>query len=152
LKINKFELFLGSGFLTGYIPIASGTFGSFIATVIYYFVPNFEKPYIIFPVIIIIFFYGIYIAKKFETKYGKDPSQCTIDEFVGTWIALCLLPKKLILIAIAFVIWRLLDIVKPFPAKQAEKVNGGLGIMLDDVISGVYTLIIMEILIFLKII
>ncbi|MBN2572807.1 MAG: phosphatidylglycerophosphatase A [Ignavibacteriales bacterium] len=152
MKINKFEFFLGSGFLTGYIPFASGTFGSFIATLLYYFIPNFEKPYIIFPFIIITFFYGIYIAQKFEMKYGKDPAQCTIDEFVGTWIALFLLPKNLILISIAFVIWRLLDIVKPFPAKQAEKAKGGLGIMLDDVVSGIYTFIIIKIIILLKII
>ncbi|MBN1638511.1 MAG: phosphatidylglycerophosphatase A [Ignavibacteriales bacterium] len=152
MKINKFELFIGSGFLTGFISIASGTFGSFVATLIYLVIPNFEKPYIIFPVIFITFFYGIYVAQKFEMKYGNDPAQCTIDEFVGTWIAFSLIPKKLILIAIAFVVWRLLDIFKPFPAKQSEKVKGGLGIMLDDVISGIYTVIILEIVILLKII
>lgn len=151
MKINKFELFIGSGFLTGYIPIASGTFGSFIATLLYLFIPNFEKPYIIFPVIVITFVYGIYISQKFEMKYGTDPAQCTIDEFAGTWISFCLIPKKLILVALAFVIWRLLDIIKPFPARKAEEIKGGLGIMLDDVVSGIYTLIIMEIIILLKI-
>ena len=61
------------------------------------------------------------------------------------WIALLFTPYSMIWIAATFIIWRFLDIVKPFPANKAEKLKGGLGIMLDDVISGMYSLIIIYI-------
>jgi phosphatidylglycerophosphatase A len=98
--------------------------------------------------IIVTFLYGIRIAGKFEVIYGKDPSECTIDEFVGTWIALLFIPKQWTFILISFCTWRLFDIVKPFPANRAERINGGLGIMLDDVIAALYSLGIVHIVIF----
>lgn len=148
MKINFFEKFIGSGFYTGYFPIASGTVGS-LAAILIYLVPGFEKLYIIIPATIILIVYGIYLGTKFETQYGKDPSECTVDEFVGTWISLIALPKILWIIVVAFFVWRILDIVKPPPARNLEKLNGGLGIMIDDVISGLYTLIIMHLVVYL---
>lgn len=143
MKINLIEKFIGSGFYTGFIPFASGTFGSIAALLIYY-IPGFSNPQVIIPAIIIFTLYGIYIGTKFEKVYGEDPAQCTIDEVVGMWITLLLIPKTIVISLTGFLIWRLLDIIKPFPARQAEKLNGGLGIMLDDVIAGVYSLIILH--------
>ena len=148
MKINFFEKFIGSGFLTGYSPVASGTVGS-LAAILIYLVPGFEKLCIIIPATIILIVYGIYLGTKFETQYGKDPSECTVDEFVGTWISLIALPKILWIIVVAFFVWRILDIVKPPPARNLERLNGGLGIMIDDVISGLYTLIIMHLVVYL---
>jgi len=145
--INLFEKIVGSGLYTGYIPIASGTFGSIVGVLIY-LIPGFENPYAIIPSIIILFVYGIYVSGKFEKQFGKDPSQCTVDEIVGTWVSFILLPKKLLVIMFAFLLWRLLDIIKPFPARNSEKINGGLGIMLDDVISGFYTVIIIHLTVY----
>lgn len=145
--INLFEKIIGSGFFTGFIPIASGTFGSLIAILIY-LIPGFENYYVIIPSTLILLLYGVYVSGKFEKQYGKDPSQCTVDEVVGTWISLILLPKKFLVILSAFLLWRLLDIVKPFPARDSEKISGGLGIMLDDVISGIYTLIIIHLTVY----
>jgi phosphatidylglycerophosphatase A len=145
MKINLFEKCLGSGFYTGFIPFASGTFGSLAALLIYY-IPGFSNPPVIIPMLVIFAFYGIIIGTKFEKVYGKDPAECTIDEVVGMWITLLFVPKTLIISFTGFLIWRLLDIIKPFPARQAEKLNGGLGIMLDDVIAGVYSLIILHII------
>jgi len=146
VKINFFDKLFGSGFYTGYIPFASGTFGSLAALLIYY-IPGFEKTFILIPVIIIFIFYGIYVGSKFEKLYGKDPAQCTIDEVVGMWITLLFLPKTIIISIIAFLIWRLFDIIKPYPARQLEKLNGGLGIMIDDVIAGLYSLIIVHLMV-----
>jgi phosphatidylglycerophosphatase A len=140
MKINFFEKLLGSGFYTGYIPFASGTFGSLAGLMIYY-IPGFEKPVILIPAIIIFMFYGIYVGSKFEKEYGKDPAECTIDEVVGMWISLLLLPKNVYISIFAFLVWRAFDIIKPSPARQAEKLNGGLGIMMDDVIAGIYSAI-----------
>ncbi len=143
MKINFFEKFIGSGFFTGYLPGASGTFGS-LAALLLYFIPGFENPVILIPLIIIFTFYGIYIGSKFEKLYGKDPKECTVDEVVGMWISLLFLPKLFVLSAAAFFIWRALDIIKPFPARQMESLNGGLGIMMDDIAAGFYTMIIMN--------
>lgn len=148
MKINSFEKFIGSGFYTGYFPVASGTVGS-IAAIIIYLIPGFEELIIIIPATISFMIYGIYLGTKFEAEYGKDPAQCTIDEVVGTWISLIALPKTIWIITAAFFLWRILDIVKPPPARNLEKLKGGLGIMIDDVVSGIYTLIIMHLVVYL---
>lgn len=148
MKINFFEKFIGSGFFTGYSPIASGTVGS-IAAILIYLIPGFEQLIIIIPAIIIFLIYGIYLGNKFEVEYGKDPAQCTVDEIVGTWISLVAIPKTIGIVVAAFLIWRILDIIKPPPARGLEKLNGGLGIMMDDVVSGIYTLIIMHLIVYL---
>lgn len=146
-QINWFEKLIGSGFYTGFIPFASGTFGS-IAAIIIYLIPGFEKPEIIIPVTIVFLIYGIFVSSKFENVYGKDPAECTVDEVVGTWIALIALPKTMLIILTSFLIWRALDIVKPFPARTSEKLPKGYGIMTDDVISGFYSLIILHVIVY----
>jgi phosphatidylglycerophosphatase A len=139
---------LGSGFFTGYMPIVPGTFGS-LAALLIYFIPGFEKPVIIIPAIIVFMVYGIYVGNKFDKVYGKDPRQCTIDEVVGMWISLLFLPKRIIVSVIAFIVWRVFDIVKPFPARNLEKLEGGLGIMIDDVVAGFYSLIVLQVLLYI---
>ena len=148
MKINIFEKFIGSGFFTGYMPFSSGTFGSLAGLIIYY-IPGFEKPFIMIPAIILFSFYGIYVGTKFEKVYGEDPSQCTIDEVVGMWISLLFVPKKILISIIAFLLWRFFDITKPSPARQMEKLHGGLGIMMDDVVAGLYTLIFVQLILFI---
>ena len=148
MKINFFEKFIGSGFYTGYFPVASGTVGSLAALVIY-LIPGFEQLFVIIPAIIIFMVYGIFVGTKFEVQYGKDPAECTVDEVVGTWISLIALPKTFWIIVAAFFLWRILDIIKPTPARNFEKLKGGLGIMIDDVVSGIYTLIIMHLVVYL---
>ncbi len=145
VQLNFFEKLLGSGFYTGYIPFISGTYGSLAALIIYY-IPGFENIFILIPAIIIFTFYGIYVGSKFEIVYGKDPSECTIDEVVGMWISLIFLPKTIIISISTFIIWRILDIIKPFPARNFEKLKGGLGIIMDDITSGIYTLIIVHLI------
>lgn len=142
--IFSLKKIVGSGFYSGYIPFAPGTFGSLVALAIY-LVPSFQNYYVIVTFIVVGFLIGIPLGNYFEEKYGKDPKQFTFDEFIGTWIAFLFLPQTIELIVFTFVTWRLFDIVKPFPANRAESINGGLGIMLDDVISGMYSLIIMYI-------
>lgn len=148
-KINWFEKIIGSGFYTGYLPFASGTFGSLAALLVFFIIPKSEDYRVIIFLIILFSILGFLIAGKFEEIYGSDPAQCTIDEWIGTWISLINLPKDFFWIAIAFLIWRFLDIIKPFPAKQLEKLNGSIGIMIDDIISGFYTFLIMQTLLFL---
>ncbi len=112
-----------------------------------YFIPGFEQPAVHISLLMLVLIISIPVSSKFEKIYGKDPGQCVIDEVVGTWISLLFVPKQLWIILTAFFIWRVLDIIKPFPARKAEKLNGGLGIVLDDVISGIYSLAAIHIII-----
>ena len=148
MKLNNFEKILGSGFYSGYFPVASGTVGS-LAALIIYFIPGFEQWFIIVPLTLIFAAYGIYVGTKFEIVYGKDPAECTIDEIVGMWISLIALPKTILIAIGAFLLWRILDIIKLPPARNFERLKGGIGIMIDDVISGLYTLIIMHLVVYL---
>ena len=141
--MNIINKTFGSGFFTGYIPFASGTFGS-LAALVLYFIPGFEKPTVLIPAIVVFSIYGIYLGNIFEKQYGKDPAECTIDEVAGMWISLLFIPKHIFPIIIAFFIWRVFDIFKPFPVKQAEQLPGGYGIMLDDILGGIYTCLIMN--------
>ncbi len=146
MRLNFIDKLLGSGFYTGYIPLASGTFGS-LAGLIIYFIPGFEQPVIMIPAVVIFILYGIYAGSQFEKVYGKDPPQCTIDEIVGMWISLLFVPKILWISLVVFLLWRLSDIVKPFPARKLEELKGGLGIMIDDIISALYVLLIVHLFI-----
>lgn len=147
-QINWFEKIIGSGIYTGYLPFASGTFGSLAALAIY-LIPGLEIYYVLLVLIVLFFIYGVIVSSKFEKVYGKDPSECTIDEMVGMWISLLFLPKTITIVVITFFLWRILDIIKPFPARQSEKLKSGWGIMIDDVISGIYTAVIMNLFVLL---
>lgn len=142
--IHNLKIFLGTGLYSGFFPKAPGTAGSFIALLIY-LIPGFENLTIILSAIFISILIGIPLGNYFEVIYGKDPGIFTLDEFIGTWITFLFLPKNIIIITFGFILWRVLDIYKPFPANIFESLKGGWGIILDDVISGMYSLIIMYI-------
>jgi len=140
--INNLKLLLGSGLYTGYFPFTPGTIGSLLALTIY-LIFDVDSILIKIVFIIIMLLIGIPLGNFFESKYGKDPKQFTLDEFVGTWITFLVIPLKIIPIIVGFLVWRALDILKPFPANKLESLRGGLGIMIDDVVSGMYSLVIM---------
>jgi phosphatidylglycerophosphatase A len=148
MKLNFFEKLIGSGFYTGYIPFASGTWGS-LAALIIYLIPGFEKPVVIIPAIILFTVLGIFIGNKFDVIYGKDPAECTVDEVVGMWISLLFLPKTILVVTAAFISWRAFDILKPAPARQLESLKGGVGIMIDDIVAGIYSLLLLHFILFI---
>lgn len=139
---NFVDKLISTGLGTGLSPFAPGTVGSVLALLIY-FIPGFNELYVIIPAIVIFFVWGSYSADKMERTYGHDPSRVVIDEIVAVWISLLFLPKRLFLAIAAFFIFRILDIVKPFPANYFDKRTGGISIMMDDVICGVYTNLIL---------
>ena len=149
MKPSKLEILLGTGFYSGYSPFAPGTAGSLVALAVF-LCPGFNSPHVLIPAIVLATFGGVILGNRFEKYYGKDPSIFVLDEFVGTWIALFAVPKSLIIVIVSFILWRFLDILKPFPARRLEQVNGGWGIMLDDIVSGFYSLAIMHILLQMK--
>lgn len=143
-EINHIEKLIGSGLYSGYFKNATGTIASFFALVLY-LIPGFENPTLLIFLISILIVIGIDLAKKFEKIYGEDPKEFTLDEIIGMWISLLYLPKKIWFIIITFLLWRFMDIIKPFPIKKLELLKNGLGIILDDVLAGIYTFLIMQI-------
>ncbi len=142
-KATFLDKLVATGLGSGLSPAAPGTVGSVVGLLVY-FIPGFEKPYIIIPAIALFFTWGIFAAGRMEKEYGHDPSRVVLDEIVAMWISLVFIPKKLFLIAIAFLIFRMLDIFKPFPANYFDKKSGGLFIMLDDFVCGVFTNILLQ--------
>jgi phosphatidylglycerophosphatase A len=137
MKLIVAKIF-GTGFGTGYAPKASGTVGSLLAVVIYWFVPHFSETLWLSTAILIFFVIGVWSGTVLEEIYGHDAGEITIDEFVGQWIALFLLPKTLLAVALAFAFFRVFDIAKPEPVNALQKLPKGWGVMLDDVMAGVY--------------
>lgn len=146
--LKWWQKLIGSGLYTGYIPLVPGTFGS-LAAMMLYIIPGFETPAFIIPLIIAGSLTGVFLGNKFEVVYGKDPSQFTFDEFIGMWISLLFLPKTPLIMLWVFIMWRFFDIIKPFPARKFEQLQGGLGIMADDITSGIYTLIVTQIVLYI---
>ena len=99
-------------------------------------------------VIIITYIAGTLAAADVAQHEGtKDPSRVVVDEVVGQWIALFLLPFSWKIALLSFIVFRIMDIWKPFPIKKLECFEGGTGIMLDDVLAGVYANILIQLLI-----
>ncbi|MFL2641940.1 MAG: phosphatidylglycerophosphatase A [Dehalococcoidia bacterium] len=123
----------------GYISIGSGTFCSLLPCILILFfgdnINYLARFLILIPILLISF---ISLNVEFE---NEDPSFVVIDEFVGMWISL-LLFDEIILILISFFLFRFFDITKFLGINKIEKLNGSLGIMLDDIVAGIYTLII----------
>lgn len=130
--------FLAFGFGSGAVPKAPGTAGTVVAVIIYLLLPDMSL--LLFAGLIVIsFLAGIWICGKTADDIGvHDHGGIVWDEFVGLWITLFMVPDGLLWVLIGFILFRLLDIVKPWPIKWADKqLKGGLGIMLDDVLAGI---------------
>ena len=135
-----------SGLFAGYSPVATGTVGSAVGLLVY-FIPGFEHPFVIMPACFLVLLLGIKSADMMETVYGHDPAEVTIDEVLGMWVSLLFLPKTLLVAGVAFFLFRIMDIIKPFPAKKFDAQRGGFGIMFDDVVAGTYANLLTQILV-----
>jgi phosphatidylglycerophosphatase A len=138
---------IATGLGSGYAPVAPGTAGSILALLVFWFLPL--QTMIWIGILVLVTITGIWAANYIEFEHGKDPGLVVIDEVVGQWIALLFLPHTIKIFLVSFFIFRILDIIKPFPAGRSQKLSGGMGIMLDDIIAGVYTNIIMQLYLFL---
>jgi phosphatidylglycerophosphatase A len=123
----------------GFFPIAPGTAGSLAALALFAFIRWIGVPSIELFAIVAVFAIGVWAAQGTERTLGrKDPGIVVIDEVLGMLITLALLPLSLTGIALGFLFFRALDVIKPYPAAQLEHLHGGLGIMADDAVAGLY--------------
>ena len=160
--MNLIKKIIITGFGTGYLPIAPGTWGSIVVVLLWLVLVWTQVPVFWITIILLVITAaasaGCLMLGGFAERYfgEKDPRRCTLDEIAGQAIALLIAslalkngqgcrwdawykPYSPILISAgAFFIFRILDILKPFPANQAQKLPGGTGILLDDIIAGIY--------------
>ena len=87
---------------------------------------------------------GIWSADKLESEWGKDPSKVVVDEMVGVWIALLAVPVGNVwYILFAFLLFRFFDIFKPLGIRKMEQLEGGIGVMADDILAGIYSFLLL---------
>ena len=129
---------LAFGFGSGFAPKAPGTAGTLLAVLIHLILVNLP-PWIHGTIIFAAFFIGIWICGRTAEYLGvHDHEGIVWDEFVGYWVMMFLVPSSWLWVSFGFVLFRILDIFKPWPISVVDRqVGGGLGIMLDDLIAGV---------------
>ena len=156
--MNKFNLLFITFFKIGKIKFAPGTIASFITCLLFLFFVNlFNIVLLFFFTLLIVLYSFIAINNSFDSFDSNDPQEIVIDEVVGQMLPLLavpiyetlyLAPKEYYCIA-AFILFRLFDIWKPFPINYIDiNTEGALGIMLDDMLAGIYTIIILIIIFF----
>ena len=126
-------------FFVGYLPLIPGTFGSIAGVVIFYLFSGGSRPgYFLFIACVAIL--GLLSSGKAEKLlHKKDPGCIVIDEVMGMLIALSFLPAEPKIVFLAFLIFRILDTLKPFPAVRLQNLHGAIGVMGDDLVAGIYT-------------
>jgi len=136
--LHSLKKLIATLFFTGYAPLAPATVGSALVAVIYFFFFSSLEVVEWLIVLTTVFFVGVYTAHGMEREWGKDPGRVVIDEAVGYLVTVAFLPHSLGLAIAGFFVFRILDIAKPLPARQLESLPGGWGIVVDDVVAGIY--------------
>jgi len=125
----------------GCSPVAPGSLASFVTLIALWLVP-FNRPALLWTLVAVTAL-GVWAASRVERVLGlKDPGMIVIDEVAGMLLSVLTLPRTIPVLITAFVLFRVFDIWKPFPARESQSLSGGLGVMLDDLIAGVYALIL----------
>ena len=162
--LRRLGWFIGTGFGAGICPIGPGTAGSAAALVIYYLIclaltthPSADlylldglqlrevlPSALLIGLIVVGFPVGVWATGTMSTAAEPDPGRAVWDEFVGMWVTCLLLPKDWLWLGAAFLVFRALDVVKPWPARRLERLPGGLGIMADDLMVGIYGTVVLN--------
>lgn len=152
---EKIFRFIATAGYAGYIPFAPGTMGTLVALVLYvilgYLTKDLSGYYqvnsLIFIISLISFYPSVWISGWMEKETGKeDPGIIVIDEVLGYWVTVAFLPFNWKTVIIGFFLFRILDIVKPFPANSSQSLKNGWGVVVDDIIAGVYANILIRIM------
>src|SRR3954463_8020739 len=139
MSLRRLGVFIATCAYVGYAPVAPGTFGSAVGLAIYYLVRLRPSVTVELGVIALLLVIGLWSATEAEHHFGGiDPGPVVIDEVIGMLITLALHPVNVLGAIIGFLIFRVLDVVKPWPARQLEHLPGGFGVVLDDAMAGVY--------------
>tara|TARA_B100001564_G_scaffold262808_1_gene224447 strand:+ start:126 stop:581 length:456 start_codon:yes stop_codon:yes gene_type:complete len=148
MKLKLSEI-IGTIFYVGRSPFAPGTMGSLVALLAWFIL----KPLIIDPLFLLItgglFFIGIAVSTiLIEAWNEKDPKEIVIDEWVGMWISLYLVPHTILWGFVAFFFFRLFDILKPGPVQMMDDMDDSIGVMMDDVVAGILACLVTQSLLY----
>jgi phosphatidylglycerophosphatase A len=139
MSLRRLGVFIATCAHVGYAPVAPGTWGSVFGLVIYYLVRRQGSTAVELAVIALITVIGLWAATEAEHYFGGiDPGPVVIDEVIGMLITLALHPVNVLGAVLGFLIFRVLDVIKPWPARRLELLPGGFGVVFDDVMAGVY--------------
>lgn len=141
--MDKFFKFVALGFGSGLAKYAPGTFGTLAAVVITALTAF--LPYPVRGAIFVLFLVGgVHAADVYERLTGKkDAGEVVIDEIAAYYMIFLFYPVNIVTLIMGFVMFRLFDITKPYPIKKLEKIDGGLGVMADDILAAIYAMIAM---------
>lgn len=131
-------VFLATGFGSGLSPYAPGTIGTLLSLILFFAIQ--DTTWVLLAICVIGFVVGIYLCACTTRKLGvHDHGGIVWDEFIGMWITLLWVPLSPLTLLLGFVLFRLFDILKPWPIGFIDKrLQGGVGIMLDDVLAGIF--------------
>ncbi len=138
---------VASGFYSGYSPLVPGTTGTIPAWLIAYFLIGGNQPLLIAATVFTTAL-SVWVAGEAETYYGHDAKRIVMDEWAGMFIAVLFVPFSLTNYAVAFVAFRIFDVIKIPPAAQAERLPRGWGVTMDDVVAGIQANIMTWVVIF----
>ena len=137
--MTRFAVFLATAAYCGYFPVAPGTVGSAAGLLVYLLVAWIGLPIVEVAAIALTFAVGAWAATHAERFFGGiDPGPVVMDEVLGMLITLAFIPAGWQAMLAGFLLFRVLDVIKPFPANRLETFHGGFGIMADDAMAGVY--------------
>lgn len=142
--LNKINHFLATGFYSGHLPAAPGTWGSLLMVLLVFFFPALNNIYLISALSI----GGIAVANFEERQTGiKDDSKIVIDEMAGQLLTFYTLPTTIPVLVGGFILFRIFDIAKPWLIDKVQDLPSGWGVMLDDILAGLTSFIILKIII-----
>jgi phosphatidylglycerophosphatase A len=156
-KLGFVARIVATGLGSGYSPLAPGTAGSLLCAVLAWFLlpatlASDPPARIVVHAVSLAAFaaLAVWASDRAQRVYGHDASRIVVDEFAGYLIAVFLLPKSLFVYGAAFFLFRGLDIIKPFPARRAELLPGGLGIVTDDLVAGFYANLLVRLMLLVR--
>jgi phosphatidylglycerophosphatase A len=142
---SRVGLFIATWGYVGYAPFAPGTFGSAAGLVVYALLRQWPSVGLELAVMLGLFVVGVWSASVAERVIGStDPQPVVVDEVVGMLITLAFLPVTVWGALIGFLVFRLFDVIKPWPSRRFESLHGGLGVMADDAMAAVYANLVMR--------
>jgi phosphatidylglycerophosphatase A len=143
--MRRLGLFVATCGYLGYVPVAPGTFGSALGLGVFFAVRSTGSVAVEVGVIALVFAVGLWCGTVAEHHFGGiDPGPVVLDEVLGMLITLALLPVNAAGAIVGFLVFRVLDVLKPWPSARFEKLPGGLGVMADDAMAGVYGNLVMR--------
>lgn len=145
--MNQLIIAIATGLYVGKLPKAPGTWGSVAALLPWFFIKDLD-PLTYLAVLVILFIVGFFAAGSAEKIMDKaDAGPIVIDEIVGMFVTLFMAPSHPLAWFLGFLLFRLFDITKPFPVSWFDqRIHGGIGIMMDDVVAGIYAFISLQLI------